>query len=202
MRSWSGLVPLLVLAVLADRPAGAQPHVERAGPIPLARGADLFDLSVRSRSGQSGPVVPDTTSPWRYYPLGVGDAWEYHDFANGLDVVRFVAAEEFYEGRRYAVVVEMYEPPGFAATWRRAGGDPRLRFDTTTARVYEYNEGNEILWEPCPFDAPFTGSIACRRPDHLATMSGDYDEVLIFPEGEPPGHARYCCEAVRPLSQV
>jgi hypothetical protein len=100
--------------------------------------------------------------------------------------VRLVAAEEFHDGRRYAVVVEMHAPPGAEMRYHPVGGDARLRFDTTTARVYEYNEGNEILWEPCPFDAPFGGSVICRNLDNQAAMTGGYGHVLVFPEGEPP----------------
>ena len=183
MRCCSGLIALLVLTpALACGLARAQAPIQRGGTIPLARGADLPDGFISDV--RRGPAVPDTTSPWRYYPLGVGDQWEYYDFAQGLDYVRWVAAEEMHNGWRYALVYEGHVPPprGLNGT----GGGLWIRFDMTSAQVYARDEGDEFLWEPCPFAAPFVGFVVCRHPDFVATMGGGYEQLLVFPEGAPP----------------
>jgi hypothetical protein len=174
--------PALLLAALLTASAAAQTPVVLNGPVPFVRGAALLDAALFPDAVRGDTA--DTTAPWRYYPLHVGDVWEYYDFAQGLDYVRWVGAEEFHDGRRYALVYEGHVPPGAALT--RAGGGIRIRFDTTTARVYGRDEGNEFLWEPCPFDASFGGQASCSDAGTVVDVSGGYERVLVFPQGEPP----------------
>src|SRR5690554_4987215 len=82
---------LFLASVLAAPAAWAQ-----TPPVANARvpGSDF------TRPG--GDVEPDTTSPWRYFPLHVGDAWEYYYyFGNGVRRRVDVLGEETHEGRHY-----------------------------------------------------------------------------------------------------
>jgi hypothetical protein len=144
--------------------------------------------------------VPDTTAPWRYYPLHVGDEWQYDVEAYYYDYcrpcryqeVRRVVGTAVVEGWEYAVVrtqthnvPTMPNPPG-------PGGTFYVRFDPAAATPVYYGGGQEhpVDGGGCRLDeafpAPPDTSRAITCPDHPddpwlpATVRGGYDLPLPF----------------------
>ncbi|HLT46074.1 MAG TPA: hypothetical protein VK002_02495, partial [Rubricoccaceae bacterium] len=135
--------------------------------------------------------TPDTTAPWRYYPLHVGDAWEYYVYFTGDVLRREVTRDTTFNGHRY-FILERYRA--------EAGGElepdwlpfARVRFDTTSAFVVEpYTDGSgtEVVFflAPCPFNADFNSTVYCPPGAWKdVPVTGGYEGVLVF--GDPfPG---------------
>ena len=174
---WS--LPLLLIAVLsAALPVQAQPSPVANTPIP---GADLL---------LSGGAEPDTTAPWRYFPLHVGDAWEYYSYATGERRRVDVLGEETIDGRHYFT----WRSRTYDADGNRVNGwGPRpIRFDTASAvvRTYVIEIGEEsrfpLPWTPCSLDVFFGHTILCGDRKLPFEVGGDYDGTLAF-GGEFPG---------------
>ena len=105
------------------------------------------------------PAVPDTTSPARYAPLGVGNVWHYRD-VGGLSTLRQsrrVLRDSTIRDTVYAVVEVRWYGGAFS-------GQPDdafttrvelLRFDSTRARVRQREGSREVnaLYTPCRLDA-------------------------------------------------
>ena len=165
------LTLFLLLGLLAA-PAAAQPFAN--APLP---GADFL-------RADGGDPVPDTTAPWQYYPLEIGNVWEYEEqdlFGNdtGRTLRRHVAGDTLApNGHRYFFI----EIAFFSGGAREAGGFVALRYDTLSARVVElYHGGVEDASPevPCPLDADF-GSVAECFTGELYDVTGGYDGVLDF----------------------
>lgn len=125
---------------------------------------------------------PDTTAPWRYYPLAVGNVWEYEE-DSGRIWREAVVGDTFALGRRYFVVLaqgyfEGGPPP-------QGGNRYPLRYDTTSATVRALGDvSNEYPFiSHCPLDAPF-GEVVCDLQPELVV--GQPDGLLVF-GGEEPG---------------
>ncbi len=164
------LTLFLLLGLLAA-PAAAQPLAN--APLP---GADFLRAN-------GGDPVPDTTAPWRYFPLAVGNAWEYYSYFTGERRRVDVYGTETHNGRDYFLWHESYyDADGNATgTW-----GPRLvRFDTTTATARYLTLVDTEQWMvPCPLDASFNSEIVCPLRDY--EVGGGYDGLLAF-GGEFPG---------------
>lgn len=170
--------PVLLLAALVFAlPAQAQAPLVANAPAPAA--AFL----------RAGGAEPDTTEAWRYFPLAVGNAWEYYNYFTGERRRVDVYGTETYNDRTYFSTVSVrYDGDGAAR-----GGDPpgrALRYDTTAAAVwfYVHETGGEFpLFEAsCPLDAPFGGEVDCYLGGEEFAVGGGYDGLLAF--GEPlPG---------------
>jgi hypothetical protein len=133
-------------------------------------------------------VVPDTTAPWRYYPLHIGDAWEYYEYGSSDILRREINRDSMFNGRHY-FVIERYraqaggplEPDFFAVA--------PARFDTTEALVkFLFLTGEEGVSSlaPCPFDADFGTVVKCPNGSPEAFVNGGYDGLLVF-GGDLPG---------------
>ena len=175
------LLALLCLAPPAARaqaPTGATPPVANAA-VP---GADFL---------RSGGPEPDTTAPWRYFPLHVGDAWEYYGYNTGERRRVDVLGAETHEGRDYVTWRSLtYDADGNQVN---GFGPVPVRFDTTSAlaRVFIPELGEEstfsLPWTRCPLDAGFGSEITCpHRPKYTFTVGGGYDGLLAF-GGDFPG---------------
>lgn len=131
----------------------------------------------------------DTTSAWRYFPLEVGNVWEFQDFETvcfpdgdcegptHTGSVRWRITEEMeFDGHRYFVMHDDVADPMGAA------GGYYLRFDTTAARLVTY-EGS-LPWRSlgCTMDADFGGSAAC--PGEVLSVAGGYGQEVMV--GEQP----------------
>lgn len=137
----------------------------------------------------SGDPEPDTTSPWRYFPLAVGNAWEYkeHFFdtyyrREVVDTVQF--NEEWYFELRYFVAENggpMVPDPNPPVEY--------IRYDTTDAMVYawspKFNVEYHSFLAPCPFDAEYGSTPFCPGSGENAEVSGSLDGQLVFGGMEP-----------------
>ena len=124
-----------------------------------------------------GGAVPDTVAPWRYYPLGVGDAWEYE--TNGRAVIREeVVKDTVAFGRRY-VVRTFRSVRGGESTG--PGFRDVVRYDTASAEVRRLTQPSVSDDEagyatPCPLDEP-PGVSECQGGAWVHVDSAD---VLVF----------------------
>lgn len=169
------LVRFAVLLLFASAPAArAQTPLVANTPLP---GPDFL-------RADGGDPVPDTTAPWRYYPLEIGNVWEYavlDHFGNdtGRTLRRHVAGDTLApNGHRYFFI----EIAFFSGGAREAGGFIALRYDTLSARVMElYDGGIEDVTSraPCPFDADFESVVSCYTGEEYFVRGG-YDGVLDF----------------------
>lgn len=165
---------LLLIALASALPVQAQPSPFANTPIP---GADFL---------RSGEAEPDTTSPWRYFPLQIGDVWEYAILDLGGNDTgrmfrRYVSGDTLApNGQRYFLLdYAFFNESGF----REHGRSVMLRYDTLSARVMElYDGGVEGVTSraPCPFDADFESQVECEGPDKFYFVTGGYDSVLDF----------------------
>ena len=125
--------------------------------------------------GQEGPAnaravlaggvgaEPDTTAPWRYFPLAVGNVWEYEGEeaplrVNPLERVA-VVKDTVVSGRQYFVLQNTYTERGDTVNVSRH----LVRFDTASATVRaldEFEPQGERLYT-CPLDVPFGGVADC-----------------------------------------
>ncbi len=171
---------LLFLALAST--AWAQPVITEDAKL-VGSGTDFL-------RADGGDPVPDTTAPWRYFPLHVGDAWEYYHYQTGERRRVDVLGEETYNGRHYFLWrSRYYDADGESTgTW----GPVPVRFDTTSAmaRMFIPEIGEEsrfpFSWTPCPLDAPFYSEIACPEWEPTYEVGGGYDGLLAF-GGEFPG---------------
>ena len=172
------LLPGFLLLILAPM-AGAQAPPVANAPVP-----DTEFL----RTGGGDPV-PDTTAPWRYFPLAVGDAWEYDRYPTGLPHIDLgtrrvdIEKDTLIEGTRYVIHRDRF----YDADGELESGIARtpIRFDTLTATVREAFMGGERIFREthCPFDLPFDAEVLCGEfPEPYFTYGG-YDEgTLAFPD--------------------
>ncbi len=162
-----------VLFVLAG-PASAQaPGAANAPPAPGSASGPAAGLAA------SADPVPDTTAPWRYYPLAIGNVWEY-EYNGGLIKRETITGDTTALDQRYFIVrvQGFYEGEG---PLESGGGRTALRYDTTTATVLALGDVSNEYPVSYPLDAPFGES-----EGGLVFVSGQADGVLVF-GGEAPG---------------
>ena len=91
----------LALATLCAAAPGAAQVLPWNSPLP----SPMMEVGRLSPEIALAPAaVPDTTAPWRYFPLQVGNAWEYEDISLGIPprLVRYeVLGEVATSGRKY-----------------------------------------------------------------------------------------------------
>lgn len=135
--------------------------------------------------------IPDTTNAWRYFPLEVGNEWEYA-YGNPMDkpavrYLRYVIVDERdIEGQHY-FIREVYEAEEGDAGWHFRWEEP-VRFDTLTAEAVRLTTTGEVAID-CPFDTPFNGVVACGDPPGLHTAVGIYESMITVGEDAVPTDA-------------
>lgn len=123
----------------------------------------------------------DTTSAWRYYPLEIGNVWEYqnHGMAGSGDRRVWISADTVLHGTRY-----------FVQSWESIAGDRSgrryeelVRFDSTTAQVLFIGaDGNEHPEYPgCPLNANFGETVECRT--WTMSVSGGHGRSFSLLDG-------------------
>ena len=130
-------------------------------------------------------VVPDTTSPARYAPLGVGDVWHYYDDSVLSTVIqaRRVLRDSTVNDTTYAVV-EVYTDLGARWNHQTSARTELLRFDSTRAVLRQRNEYGEYdaSYAPCALDAPFPGpnGAECYTDGEWTgwVVRGGYEETI------------------------
>jgi hypothetical protein len=131
--------------------------------------------------------APDTTAPWRYFPLDVGNRWEYRYYDQACYVCpqvpygywRWIAqGDTSIAGVAYQILRREQFDLDLNVT---SVGDQYVRFDTSSARIVEWAAAppGEQPFElaPCRLDQPFTAYGPC---DFGAWYyeGGEYDHLL------------------------
>ncbi|GAB5537559.1 MAG: hypothetical protein Rubg2KO_38080 [Rubricoccaceae bacterium] len=136
-------------------------------------------------------VVPDTTSPARYAPLGIGDVWHYREnYIATYREARRVLRDSTVNDTTYAVL-EVRAYPGALGGMEPNEFNVRyelLRFDSTQASVMVRTQRGEFnsSYAPCRLDAPFPGpgsdSEPCVDSDFggEASVYGSPEETLTI----------------------
>ncbi len=113
------------------------------------------DARILQRHG----ATPDTTSPWRYYPLHVGNTWEY-ERDDGLVTRRIIEKDTVIANVDYVVWKDDYIIDGDIIDFERLP----LRYDTLTATVmFRAKNGQELPFflAACRLDSDFGVMIVC-----------------------------------------
>ena len=142
-------------------------------------------------SEQTGAqATPDTTSPWRYFPLHVGNVWEFVDKEADVVVRHRIVVDTAFSGHRYVHLKEEHFP-------RRSNGSfgvsrvyySFLRYDTTDQRVRQNHPLAEYervyRYTRCALNVSFGAIVDCA-PEGSWAVGGGYDGILVF-GGERPG---------------
>jgi hypothetical protein len=131
--------------------------------------------------------VPDTTDAWSYYPLAVGNIWEYDgQQMNPYDYRVEIVGDTLIDGVQY--FLEAYSEPlsaDGARQWRRVGDARAIRFDTSLAMVLaRRSDGDEQVWHPggCPLDSAF-GAIAECAYTTGTLVTGGYGQSFTLADG-------------------
>lgn len=81
---------------------------------------------------------PDTTSPWRYFPLEIGDQWQYEHFHPKTGDISYedcqVRTDTLLEGHTYYALRYCFNDGQLRTS---SQSDTYVRFDTTNALVIE-----------------------------------------------------------------
>lgn len=153
----------------------------------------LLLLSMATASAAQD-TVPDPTPPHRYYPLAVGNVWEYASLGTlpSLPTVAFftrreVVRDTVLEGTLYFVVVSTgLDPDGLG--WRGARSS-LLRYDSTTTQVRGRVADGRERPIACRFGADFGGPQGCgvepngEFPDGGVRVEGGLGGVIPFGYG-------------------
>ena len=120
---------------------------------------------------------PDTTSAWRYFPLEVGNVWEYDGLGlltHSRDYRIEVESDTLIEGQHYFVVAfDAIRCSPCIERWH-------VRFDLETGRMVEHVSGGEdVPWwyANCELNAPFGSETTCGE------TSGGYEESFELADG-------------------
>ena len=108
--------------------------------------------------------TPDPTDPARYYPLDVGNVWEYaygFNFDPPQDVRLEIVRDTIIDGNRY--FMESYGDPYSGVPDDFA---TPIRFDSLTSTIVSWHDGQEYRYRPwngvCRLDAPLGPEVDCQ----------------------------------------
>ena len=143
-------------------------------------------------------AVPDTTAPWRYDPLAVGNRWEYRVVDNRGP------AGGYYERWRRTIVKDttVAGERWFVQRWQRFRrfsdwnhlSDYRqvVRFDTAAANVVVRTAGGGVSpVYPCRLDLPLTGEAGGECPGvygyrkHVQPTAFGVETTVLYFQGLP-----------------
>jgi hypothetical protein len=134
--------------------------------------------------------IPDTTSAWRYFPLEIGNVWEYRCLDNFCDDERrhSVTGDTLVSGTRYfRYDIEIFEPDGPLLEVATLF----LRFDTLSATIQGLGEGFGF---GCALDADFGTVVTCGDfPDEYETYGGSRTITLSDDTFESTLKGYQCC---------
>lgn len=135
--------------------------------------AFVLVLAAASASAQT----PDPTAASRYFPLGVGDEWQYEQVAYvsapPQAIRRVVTGDSTVGGVRYAVRVDSRSSgPGMPLVFHAR---ELLRLDPATGRVVVLAGGGESA-QTCPLGAAFGALLDCTP---MPGTNGGPDETRV-----------------------
>jgi hypothetical protein len=161
---------LLSLIFLLSLPAAAQD----LSPVVVNR-AELNPHLFNNSQG----FPADTIAPWRYYPLAVGNAWEYQN-QNGETMRIDIRRDSVIDGQVYYNWHRMfYDPQGIPHPgWEISAF---IRFDTTSAYVVTPDTGYPyFIGTRCRFDAQPGEDLECEGEFGGWVSGMTYEGVLAF----------------------
>ena len=167
------LLALLVL-VLAVLPAHAQ---DPANALPVSW------LHTESVGPAHTQATPDTTTPWRYYPLHVGHIWESEENDGGMqryliEKDTLMGGRRYFKQRREGYFADLSPGQSFSLF---------LRYDTTRHQVIEGGRsGDEYLLSECPLNVAADTVHTCSQGGRYYVRLF-YDGPLVFGEGAGRG---------------
>ncbi|HYE96942.1 MAG TPA: T9SS type A sorting domain-containing protein [Rubricoccaceae bacterium] len=116
----------------------------------------------------SSPAVrAQAPPPWSYYPLGVGDVWEYAEPGTGNTLRVHIARDTFALGRPYVVQVrDRFDSAGDTLPPPLYYHRTPLRYDTASTQVrniipLDPDEEQVFPFAPCPLGAPGGQPVRC-----------------------------------------
>lgn len=178
------LALLAVLFLFAAIPAWAQVAPVVNAPLPE-------DLKAAISARAERPGEPE---PWEYFPLEVGNAWEYEELFGSDDVTRMdVPKDTLIEGREY-FILERTEYDG--STGQGYQFRFPVRFDTLRSAVVYWSSFSEeesmTVFIPCPFIGEVGEEIECiKGAPAVVTMVTDEGVLDFEPDTTVTGvHAR------------
>ncbi len=139
----------------------------------------------RIRGEEFGVVpTPDAADSSSYYPLAVGNEWEYREFIMQQGTTwlrRVITRDTVISGVAY-VERQTYRVDGPVSDW----GEPEvqfLRFDEERGRVVEWQNDGVERAVTCPLDAAFNEIIACVGEEDFFDLGlGPVGIVSGYPE--------------------
>ena len=155
-----------------------------------------LSASVAVSAQPEGDPIPDPTPPHQYYPLAVGNVWEYANqgllpLTEGYFLRREILRDTVIEGRTYFVEVRSRNDDD-GMGWH-SSRTTLVRFDSTSARPVQWGGTREGAFE-CSFRGDFGAAIVCwdeTFPDGDTYVGGQVDAVIPFGGGgrglPPPG---------------
>ncbi|MEO0558489.1 MAG: hypothetical protein AAF170_09925 [Bacteroidota bacterium] len=128
-------------------------------------------------------VVPDTTDPAAYYPLEVGNRWEYEPDGGSptpyaTHFRRTIIGDTLIEGETWFIQRDQgFRGPAYA--WERMTDERQvLRFDPDSAAVLLWRAGEIEWWTPCRMDGPM-GPSECEPSHHEGSRNKTLETVSI-----------------------
>ncbi len=128
------------------------------------RTATVLALLILATPGRIDAQTPDPIDPARYYPLAVGDVWEYRvelGVSPGFDARYEILRDTLIDGRRYLIESQ---------TTRQAGGpfstpfETPMRYDPVTQRVHLWTTQDAPFYpRVCSFGFPFGPNQTCQQ---------------------------------------
>lgn len=126
---------------------------------------------------------PDTTSAWRYFPLQVGNVWEYvgtGPIPTARDYRLTIEADTLIGNTRYYVAG--HDGISCSPCIERS----LVRFDPSVGMVVaRTNDGQDVRWwyAPCPLDTPFETEVVCYEGGLINEVGGGYEETVELADG-------------------
>ena len=138
-----------------------------------------------SAHGQGTAVVPDTLDWRRYYPLEVGNTWEYGKLVSYISTI---VGDTLANGHRYFVQRDSFPPAGsfgplvqtYFVRYDTAGAVlllPDIEADTVAMTPPVYFDAEGIHSRPV-LPAAFGDTLFYGAPDTLYYVSGGYNQVI------------------------
>lgn len=144
--------------------------------------------SINTFSTTTPPTPADTTSPWRYYPLQIGNAWEWEDPGTNARWRREVVSDTQALGQRY-FKMRLDE---FDSSDNPLPNSPRyeyVRYDSIStelrALLPDHNVEDIYLHDSCPLGAEFDTTIDCELFSDVEVF-GSYNTEVTIPNSPVP----------------
>ncbi len=149
--------------------------------------ADLSKTLPNGLTSTLNGAVPDTTSPWRYFPLAVGNIWEEEHYSSSSTWRSAVLKDTIAISRTYFKI----RIDGFDSNGDPLPNTPRfdfVRYDTLSASLKAFlvpSQSEVDYIDGCRLDADFDSTIQCPSFTDVQ-VSGTYDGTFSFPNSPQP----------------